>query len=138
MTASANPHDDIATVLITEEAIAARVRELGAEIHAAYPAGEAIVLVSVLKGSLVFVADLMRAIPRNVEIDLMEVSSYGGGSTESSGKVRILKDLSGSIEGRNVVIVEDIIDTGLTLSYLTTYLEGRNPRSVRKIGRAHV
>lgn len=131
MTASANPHDDIATVLITEEAIAARVRELGAEMHAAYPAGEAIVLVSVLKGSLVFVADLMRAIPRNVEIDLMEVSSYGGGSTESSGKVRILKDLSGSIEGRNVVIVEDIIDTGLTLSYLTTYLEGRNPRSVR-------
>jgi hypoxanthine phosphoribosyltransferase len=131
MTASANPHDDIDEILLSEEQIGVRVRELGTAIDAAYPAGEPIVLVSVLKGSLVFVSDLMRAIPRNVEIDLMEVSSYGGGNTESSGTVRILKDLSGSIEGRNVVIVEDIIDTGLTLNYLTNYLAGRNPASVK-------
>ena len=88
-------------------------------------------LVSVLKGSLVFVGDLMRAIDRNVRIDVMEVSSYGGGNTESSGTVRILKDLSGSIDGLDVLIVEDIIDTGLTLNYLTSYLAGKNPRSVR-------
>jgi hypoxanthine phosphoribosyltransferase len=73
----------------------------------------------------------MRAIPRNVSIDVMEVSSYGGGNTESSGTVRILKDLSGTIEGRDVLIVEDIIDTGLTLNYLTGYLGGKNPRSIR-------
>ena len=131
MAASANPHDDIDEILLSEEQIDARVRELGAAIDAAYPAGEPIVLVSILKGSLVFVSDLMRSIPRNVEIDLMEVSSYGGGNTESSGTVRILKDLSGSIEGRNVVIVEDIIDTGLTLNYLANYLVGRNPASVK-------
>ena len=131
MAASANPHDDIDEILLSEEQIAARVRELGAAIDAAYPAGEPLVLVSVLKGAMVFVSDLMRAIPRNVEIDLMEVSSYGGGNTESSGTVRILKDLSGSIEGRHVVIVEDIIDTGLTLSYLSGYLAGRNPASVK-------
>jgi hypoxanthine phosphoribosyltransferase len=74
----------------------------------------------------------MRAIPGNVQIDLMEVSSYDGGkSTESSGTVRILKDLSGTIEGRDVLIVEDIIDTGITLNYLTNYLAGKNPRSVK-------
>ena len=97
---SSNPHDDIEEVLIDEAAIQARVRELGAEIASAYGGGEPLVLVSVLKGSLIFVADLMRAIPSNVVIDLMEVSSYGGGNTESSGTVRILKDLSGTIEGR--------------------------------------
>ena len=128
---SNNPHDDIEEVLIDETAIQARVRELGAEIAAAYDGGEPLVLVSVLKGSLVFVADLMRAIPSNVVIDLMEVSSYGGGNTESSGTVRILKDLSGTIEGRDVLIVEDIIDTGLTLNYLTGYLGGKSPRSIR-------
>ena len=89
MAASANPHDDIDEILLSEEQIAARVRELGAAIDAAYPAGEPLVLVSVLKGAMVFVSDLMRAIPRNVEIDLMEVSSYGGGNTESSGTVQI-------------------------------------------------
>lgn len=128
---SNNPHDDIEEVLIDEAAIQARVRELGAEIASAYSGGEPLVLVSVLKGSLIFVADLMRAIPSNVVIDLMEVSSYGGGNTESSGTVRILKDLSGTIEGRDVLIVEDIIDTGLTLNYLTGYLGGKSPRSIR-------
>ena len=73
----------------------------------------------------------MGSIPRNVSIDVMEVSSYGGGNTESSGTVRILKDLSGTIEGRDVLIVEDIIDTGLTLNYLTGYLGGKSPRSIR-------
>jgi hypoxanthine phosphoribosyltransferase len=130
-TGSANPHDDIAEILIDEAAIKARVEELGAEIGAAYSGSDSIVLISVLKGALVFVADLMRAIPRNVSIDVMEVSSYGGGNTESSGTVRILKDLSGTIEGRDVLIVEDIIDTGLTLNYLTGYLGGKSPRSIR-------
>ncbi|MFM8690010.1 MAG: hypoxanthine phosphoribosyltransferase [Candidatus Limnocylindrus sp.] len=128
---SNNPHDDIEEVLIDETSIQARVRELGAEIASAYGGGEPLVLVSVLKGSLIFVADLMRAIPSNVVIDLMEVSSYGGGNTESSGTVRILKDLSGTIEGRDVLIVEDIIDTGLTLNYLLGYLSGKSPRSIR-------
>jgi len=130
-TESANPHDDIAEVLLDDVAIRARVEELGAEIGAAYKGNDPLVLVSVLKGSLVFVADLMRAIPRNVVIDVMEVSSYGGGNTESSGTVRILKDLSGTIEGRDVLIVEDIIDTGLTLNYLMGYLGGKSPRSIR-------
>jgi hypoxanthine phosphoribosyltransferase len=130
-TGSANPHDDIAEILIDEAAIKTRVEELGAEIGAAYTGSDSIVLISVLKGALVFVADLMRAIPRNVSIDVMEVSSYGGGNTESSGTVRILKDLSGTIEGRDVLIVEDIIDTGLTLNYLTGYLGGKSPRSIR-------
>jgi hypoxanthine phosphoribosyltransferase len=128
---SNNPHDDIDEILIDEAAIQARVKELGAEIASAYGGGEPLVLVSVLKGSLIFVADLMRAIPGNVVIDLMEVSSYGGGNTESSGTVRILKDLSGTIEGRDVLIVEDIIDTGLTLNYLMGYLSGKSPRSIR-------
>ena len=86
---------------------------------------------SVLKGSLPFMADLMRAIDIPVRIDLMEVSSYGGTATESSGLVRILKDLSASIDGEDVLIVEDIIDTGLTLNYLIRYLRGKNPASLR-------
>jgi len=131
MGASKNPHDDISEVLLNEETIAARVKSLGAEITAAYPGNDELVLVSVLKGSLVFVGDLMRAIDSNVRIDEMEVSSYGGGPTESSGTVRILKDLSGSIDGLDVLIVEDIIDTGLTLNYLTSYLAGKSPKSVR-------
>ena len=131
ITESASLHDDIAEILIDEAAIKTRVEELGAEIGAAYQGNDSLVLISVLKGALVFVADLMRAIPRNVSIDVMEVSSYGGGNTESSGTVRILKDLSGTIEGRDVLIVEDIIDTGLTLNYLTGYLGGKNPRSIR-------
>jgi hypoxanthine phosphoribosyltransferase len=87
--------------------------------------------VSVLKGSLPFMADLMRSITQPLRIDLMEVSSYGGSSTESSGLVRILKDLSTSIEGEDVLIVEDIIDTGLTLNYLVRYLRGKRPASLR-------
>jgi hypoxanthine phosphoribosyltransferase len=121
---------DIGEILLTEEQIQARVAELGAAITADH-AGRPLTLVSVLKGSLPFMADLMRAIHVPVRIDLMEVSSYGGTTTESSGLVRILKDLSASIEGEDVLIVEDIIDTGLTLNYLLRYLRGKNPRSLR-------
>src|SRR6187397_624818 len=123
-------HDDIAQVLLTEEEIRAKVRELGLQISADY-ANTSVTLVSVLKGSLPFMADLMRQIEIPLQIDLMEVSSYGGATTEPSGLVRILKDLSSSIAGKDVLIVEDIIDTGLTLNYLLRYLRGKNPRSLR-------
>ena len=106
------------------------MRELGARISRDY-AGRQLTLVSVLKGSLPFMADLMRAITVPVRIDLMEVSSYGGTSTESSGLVRILKDLSASIADEEVLLVEDIIDTGLTLNYLVRYLRGKSPASLR-------
>lgn len=120
---------DIGDVLVSEERIASRVAELGARISEDY-VGRQLTLVSVLKGSLPFMADLMRAISIPVRIDLMEVSSYGGSATESSGLVRILKDLSKTIEGEDVLIVEDIIDTGLTLNYLVRYLRGKNPASL--------
>ena len=122
--------NDVAEVLIGEEQIRQKVIELGARLSADY-LGRELTLVSVLKGSLPFMADLMRAISIPVTIDLMEVSSYGGAATETSGLVRILKDLSSSIDGRDVLIVEDIIDTGLTLNYLVRYLKGKNPRSLR-------
>src|SRR5918995_4926365 len=121
---------DIGQVLLSEDEIAAKVAELGARISADY-AGRRVTLVSVLKGSLPFMADLMRAIDLPLRIDLMEVSSYGGNATESSGLVRILKDLSASIEHQDVLIVEDIIDTGLTLNYLVRYLRGKNPATLR-------
>jgi hypoxanthine phosphoribosyltransferase len=121
--------NDVAEVLFTREQIAGKVAELGAQLSADYT-GRPLTLVSVLKGSLPFMADLMRSITIPVQIDLMEVSSYGGATTETSGLVRILKDLSSSIEGKDVLIVEDIIDTGLTLNYLLRYLRGKNPRSL--------
>ena len=120
---------DIGEVLLDEVAIQAKILELGAQISADHT-DRPLTLVSVLKGSLPFMADLMRAISVPLRIDLMEVSSYGGTGTESSGLVRILKDLSASIEGEDVLIVEDIIDTGLTLNYLLRYLRGKNPRSL--------
>ena len=123
---TADLQGDIAEVLLTEDQIQDKVEELGARITADY-AGRSVTLVSVLKGSLPFMADLMRSIDLPLRIDLMEVSSYGGNTTESSGLVRILKDLSASIEGEDVLIVEDIIDTGLTLNYLIRYLRGKNP-----------
>src|SRR6476619_2964010 len=123
-------HADIAEILLTEEQISTRVAELGSRISADYQ-GRTLTLVSVLKGSLPFMADLMRAIDLPLRIDLMEVSSYGGATTESSGLVRILKDLSASIAGEDVLIVEDIIDTGLTLNYLIRYLRGKNPATLR-------
>ena len=123
-------NEDVAEVLLSEDQIRAKVTELGKRISADY-AGRELTLVSVLKGSLPFMADLMRQIDLPLRIDLMEVSSYGGTATESSGLVRILKDLSAPIDDRDVLLVEDIIDTGLTLNYLLRYLRGKNPRSIK-------
>ena len=130
MTRRADLANDVAEVLLTEAEITARVQELGRRISEDY-AGRELTLVSVLKGSLPFMADLMREITIPVQIDLMEVSSYGGKATENTGLVRILKDLSSNIDGRDVLVVEDIIDTGLTLNYLMRYLRGKNPASLR-------
>jgi len=121
---------DVADILLSEQRIRDRVIELGRQISHDYT-GQRLTLVSVLKGSLPFMADLMREIDIPLRIDLMEVSSYGGASTESSGLVRILKDLSASIAGEQVLLVEDIIDTGLTLNYLLRYLRGKSPASLR-------
>jgi hypoxanthine phosphoribosyltransferase len=126
---SATIHDDVEEVLLTGDRIQARVAELGTQLAADY-AGRDPVLVSVLKGSIVFLGDLVRRMEIPLSIDLMEVSSYGA-STESSGQVRILKDLSMTIEGRDVIVVEDIIDTGLTLNYLLRYLHDKGPASIR-------
>jgi hypoxanthine phosphoribosyltransferase len=122
-------HDDVEEILLDSQTVASRVGELGAQIAADY-AGRDPVLISVLKGALVFLADLMRSMDLPTSIDLMEVSSYGA-ATESSGQVRILKDLSKPIEGRDVLVVEDIIDTGLTLNYLLRYLADKGPASVK-------
>ena len=116
-------------VLITQEEIAGRVRELAQALSRDY-AGKDPLLVGVLKGAVVFLADLMRAVDIPLAADYIAVSSYGG-STRSSGVVKIAADLSTSIEGRHVVIVEDIIDTGRTISYLKRNLETRHPASLR-------
>jgi hypoxanthine phosphoribosyltransferase len=121
---------DIGEVLLSEADIAAKVAELGRRISDDY-AGRNLTLVSVLKGSLPFMADLMRQITLPLRIDLMEVSSYGGTATESSGLVRIMKDLSASIADEDVLLVEDIIDTGLTLNYLVRYLRGKSPATLK-------
>jgi hypoxanthine phosphoribosyltransferase len=115
-------------VLIDEETLQGRIRELGAEITDDYR-GRDLLLVGVLKGAIFFMADLMRAIEVPCEVDFMAISSYGAG-VDSSGVVRILKDLDISVEGRNVLVVEDIIDSGLTLSYLLRNLEAREPDSL--------
>jgi hypoxanthine phosphoribosyltransferase len=122
-------HADVQEVLLTEDQIQARVAELGTQLNADY-AGLEPVLISVLKGSIVFLADLVRSMELPLSIDIMEVSSYGA-ATETSGQVRILKDLSNPIEGRHVIVVEDIIDTGLTLNYLLRYLREKGPASLR-------
>jgi hypoxanthine phosphoribosyltransferase len=121
--------DDIDHILLAETAIQRRVAELGQIIDQVY-AGKDLLLVSVLKGSIVFMADLVRAISIPHEIDFMATSSYGS-ETSSSGIVRILKDLNVSIQGRNVVLVEDIIDSGHTLTYLARLLRERQPASLR-------
>ena len=122
-------HKDIEKILYTEEELARRVKELGAQIAADY-AGRQPMLISVLRGSYIFMADLTRAIGLDVTVDFMAVSSYGAG-TVSSGQVEIKKDLSDSIEGKDLIVVEDILDSGMTLSYLTELLRDRNPASIR-------
>jgi hypoxanthine phosphoribosyltransferase len=119
---------DLKEVLLTQEQILARLDELAADIWRDYE-GKDLLLVGVLKGAVMVMADLMRALPGTVPMDWMAVSSYGSG-TKSSGVVRILKDLDGDISGRHVLIVEDIIDSGLTLSWIRSNLESRRPASV--------
>lgn len=123
-------HDDIKTVLVSEEELKAKVAELGAQISKDYE-GKNLVLVSILKGSVVFMADLMRAVSIPCSIDFMVVSSYGGSNTVTSGLVKIIKDLDGDLSGKDVLIVEDILDTGVTLSNLVPMLKMRNPNSVK-------
>jgi hypoxanthine phosphoribosyltransferase len=118
----------VSEILIDEETLHGRIAELGAQISDDYR-GEDLLLIGVLKGAIFFMADLMRSIDIPCEVDFMAISSYGAG-IDSSGVVRILKDLDVSIEGRNVLVVEDIIDSGLTLSYLLRNLEAREPASL--------
>ena len=124
------PGDDhaIGEILVPGEDLERRVRQLADQISQDY-AGKDLVLVGVLKGAVFFLSDLMRHLTVSVEVDFMAVASYGS-ATKSSGVVRILKDLDASIEGRDVLIVEDIVDSGLTLQYLMRNLKGRNPRSL--------
>lgn len=120
---------DLLKILVAEEEIRQKVKELGEVITRDYR-GKDLLVVGILKGSVIFMGDLIREIKVPCQIDFMEVSSYGK-STESSGAVRILEDLKSNIEGRHILIVEDIIDTGLTLSYLLDILEARKPGSIK-------
>jgi hypoxanthine phosphoribosyltransferase len=121
-------HKDITEILFDEEEIAVCVKRMGAQISADF-AGQKILLVTVLKGAFIFMSDLARAIDGDVEIDFMAVSSYGA-EAKSSGVVRIIKDLEASVDGRHVIIVEDILDSGLTLRYLSKNLKSRGPLSI--------
>lgn len=120
---------DIDHVLISEEQIAKRVKELGAQISEDYE-GKDVVLVCILKGAVIFFADLARAITCHMEMDFLSISSYGN-NTKTSGIVRISKDMDTSITGRHVLIVEDIMDSGLTLNHLTNLLKAREPASLK-------
>ena len=123
-------HENIDRILFTEDEIKQRVAEIGAGITQDYKDDpDGVILISVLRGAAIFMADLARQIQLPCEMDYMAVSSYGNG-VKSSGVVRILKDLSSQIEGRNVVIAEDVLDSGLTLTYLLKTLKARNPKSI--------
>lgn len=122
-------HDDVQEILFTEQQLKQRVAELGAAISRDYAGKDPVLLVSVLRGSYIFMADLSRAIDIPVQIDFMSVSSYGKG-TSTSGQVEIKKDLSDSIEGVHVIVVEDILDSGNTLNYLLHVLSARHPASI--------
>lgn len=119
----------IGTVMITQEQISKRAKEIGRQIEADYR-GESVVLIGILRGAVLWMADIMKNVNLDMRIDFMAVSSYGA-STKSSGIVKINKDLDTDIEGRHVIIVEDIVDSGITLNYLKGYLENREARSVR-------
>lgn len=121
--------NDVESVLLSEEKLAKRIAEIGAEITADY-AGKEILMIGVLRGAVIFMADLARSIKVPVAIDFMAVSSYGAGTT-SSGVVRILKDLDENVEGKHILVVEDIIDSGLTLNYLLDNLKSRKPASIK-------
>jgi hypoxanthine phosphoribosyltransferase len=118
------------SVLLSEAQIKTRIASLAAEIERDYPSTDEIHLVAVLKGGFMFMADLVRAMSERVTMDFMAVSSYGKGTT-SSGQVRVLKDLDSNLEGRHIIVVEDIVDTGLTLHYLQDLLKARAPKSMK-------
>lgn len=120
--------DDFDEILFTEEEIQGKVEEIGGVLTEKLR-GKDVLLVGVLRGCIAFISDLMRTIPFPVEVDFLDVSSYGK-TSETSGVVRVLKDLSEDIEGRHVVLVEDIVDSGLTLNYLMGYLKARQPASI--------
>jgi hypoxanthine phosphoribosyltransferase len=122
-------HPDCERILLTEEEIRTKVQELGRRISSDY-AGKEVLLIGILKGAMIFLADLVREITVPTQFDFMAVSSYGS-SSKSSGEVRILKDLEYGVEGRNIILVEDIVDTGLTLNYLAENLMSRDPASVK-------
>ena len=124
-------HKDLDQVLFSQEEIAECVQRLGAQISKDY-AGEKVLLVTVLKGAFIFMADLVRAIEGDIEVDFMAVSSYGA-EAKSSGVVRIIKDLEATVLGRHILIVEDILDSGLTLKYLTKNLRSRKPLSIEVV-----
>jgi len=117
-------------VLLSAEQIHNRITELGAEIDRDYPAGEPVYLIAVLKGAFIFMADLARAMKTPARIEFIGISSYGKGKT-SSGQVQLTKDLDAPIEGHHVIIVEDILDTGITLNYLSKLMAQRKPKSLR-------
>lgn len=121
--------NDIQEILFTEEQLKKRVGEIARQIETDY-AGKEIMFIGILRGSFVFLADLCRAVRLPCTLDFMSVSSYGSGTT-SSGQIQIIKDLSEDVTGRNIIVVEDILDSGNTLSYLLNILEHRNPASVR-------
>jgi hypoxanthine phosphoribosyltransferase len=123
---------DIDRVIVTESEIKQKVADLARQVAADYVDKEGLLLVGVLKGAVMFMADFSRALGLPVELEFMAVSSYGQGAT-SSGTVRILKDLDRNVAGRHVILVEDIIDSGLTLSWLLKYLSSRNPASVQVV-----
>ena len=129
-------HKDIKEILFADTEIQARVAQIGAALTDQYPEatarGEEVVLLSVLRRAAIFMADLARATEIPLEMDYMALSSYGSG-TKSSGSVRIVKDITANIEGKHVIVVEDILDSGLTLQFLLNYLEQRNPASVEVI-----
>ncbi|MCT8160421.1 hypoxanthine phosphoribosyltransferase [Pseudoruegeria sp. SHC-113] len=118
--------------MISAKAIAARIEDLAREIHDCFDGTNKLVVVGLLRGSFVFIADLVRELDLPVEVDFLEASSYGDGM-ESSREVRILKDLRGEIAGRDVLVVEDIVDTGFTLSHVIRLLQSREPRTMRTI-----
>lgn len=124
-------HPDVSHIIVPEDEVRRKVAELGAQISTDY-GDESILLVAVLRGAALFVADLAREITSPIELDFMAVSSYGS-STKSSGVVRIIKDLDETIEDRNVLVVEDILDSGLTLKYLLKNLASRKPRSLEVV-----
>lgn len=122
-------NSDIEKILVSNAEIAKRAEEIAAQINADYK-GKPILVVGILRGASIFLADIFKRLEGDVELDFMSLSSYGNG-TNSSGEVKMIKDLSEPVDGKNVLIIEDIIDTGITLSYLIKVLEARNPESIK-------